>query len=345
MRAIKTHKGKLYENDMDEPHPEPGQVRLKTLVCGICGTDLHARHDLRHLIEGTAKAGTPIPTNPSEPVVFGHEFCGEVLEYGPGHESPIPIGANVVALPYIQSPEGFEFIGYSNRFPGALAEQVLVTEQMMFEVPNGLPPLHACLTEPVAVGAHAVARANMHEPSTIMVVGCGAIGLAVIAALKARGLGPVIACDPLAEQRKQAERIGADYAFDPNTEPTASVWAKHKAGSSGGRAVAFECVGAPGMVQRIIDEVPHKALVIGVGNAMRASSIDQIMAFNKELDIRFSMTYTLEEFGRTLHDLAEGRIDGEALIGRVVEPELVPQAFDDLESGVATGKLMVTFDD
>ncbi|MET0378434.1 MAG: hypothetical protein ABW049_05510 [Spongiibacteraceae bacterium] len=66
---------------------------------------------------------------------------------------------------------------------------------LLFEVPNGLAPKDAALTEPFSVGAHAVARANVPKDSVVMVVGCGPIGLAVIAALKARGIGPVIGMD------------------------------------------------------------------------------------------------------------------------------------------------------
>src|SRR5690606_11514362 len=105
-------------------------------------------------------------------------------------------GRLVVALPFITGPQGAEYVGYSNRFPGGFGERMVVTEKLAYEVPNGLPAQQAAMTEPFAVGAHAVARARIgEEPSVVMVVGCGPIGLAVIAALKARGIGPVIGTD------------------------------------------------------------------------------------------------------------------------------------------------------
>src|SRR4051812_10782805 len=74
-------------------------------------------------------------------------------------------------------------------------------------------------------------------------------------------------------------------------------------------AVVFECVGRPGMVNAVILQVPRNARVVVVGNVLGESSIDQVVAFNKELDLRFAMNYTSAEFGKTLNDIADGRIE------------------------------------
>ena len=89
---------------------------------------------------------------PSEQIVFGHEFCGEVAEYGPGCRRSSPTGTRVVALPLLRGQQGVDTVGLSVHAPGAYAEQMLVEESLMMPVPNGLATDVAALTEPMAVG-------------------------------------------------------------------------------------------------------------------------------------------------------------------------------------------------
>src|SRR5205807_2334839 len=106
-------------------------------------------------------------------------------------------------------------VGYSSRVPGGFAETIVLSEALMLEVPNGLSAEHAALTEPLAVGEHAVVKAEAERDHVPMVVGCGPVGLAVIASLKARGLGPIVAVDFSPERRAAALRMGAERTIDP----------------------------------------------------------------------------------------------------------------------------------
>jgi threonine dehydrogenase-like Zn-dependent dehydrogenase len=342
MRGVVLRKGQLVGADLAEPVPGEGQLLLATKACGICGTDLHARKQVHGFFDGLARSGTPMPVDPDADIVMGHEFCGEVIGRGPG-TGRIPEGALVVGLPYVTGPQGAEYVGYSNRFPGGFAEQVVVTEKLMFVVPEGLTPLHAALTEPLAVGAHAVARADPQAGSVVMVVGCGPIGLAVIAALKARGIGPVVGLDFSRSRLALAEQFGADEVVDAGRETQADVWARLGAGKQR-RAVVFECVGRPGIAQQVIEQVPKNAAVIVVGNALGESTIDQVIAFNREIDLLFSVNYTPREFGQTLEDLASGRIDARAVLSDVVGPDGVAAAFEQLaDPTLAHAKIVVSF--
>jgi len=329
-----------------EPPPAPtqGQVLVRTLTCGICGTDLHALGHMHDFLAGLQRSGSALATDPDKPVVFGHEFCAEVLDHGPGTQPRLKPGTRVVGLPYLTGPFGAEFVGYSNRYPGGFAEQMVLTEKLLFEVPNGLSAEHAAMTEPFAVGAHAVARANIQPPAVIAVVGCGPIGLAVIAALKARGLGPVIGLDFSPGRRRFAEQLGADEVADPAVEPLSAVWARHGAGRRGPRAAAFECTGRAGAAQSVVAALPANGQLIVVSNALEASSIDQVVAFNKELDISFSLNYTPAEFRTTLDDIAEGRIDAAKVLTGVVAPEAAPAAFEALKDPERHAKIVVKFD-
>ena len=147
--------------------------------------------------------------------MFGHEFCGEVVEHGPRCRRGAPTGTHVVALPLLRSEHGVDTIGLSAHAPGAYAEQLLVEEALMMPVPNGLAPEVAALTEPMAVGLHAVRRGDVGRRTVAIVIGCGPIGLAVILMLKAKGVRTVVASDYSAGRRGLATACGADVVVDP----------------------------------------------------------------------------------------------------------------------------------
>src|SRR3989344_7344451 len=164
--------------------------RDRRLVCD----EIAALHHMEHMIDLSRRAGAPDNGfDPAADTVFGHEFCAEILDHGPGSPKALKAGTRVVGVPVTMHGGGIEALGFSNRLPGGFAQQMLLTEAMILEVPNGLPTDKAALTEPFAVGAHAVAKAKLEPKSVSLVVGCGPVGLAVIAALKAQGHGPGIA--------------------------------------------------------------------------------------------------------------------------------------------------------
>ena len=150
--------------------------------------------------------------------MFGHEFCGEVAEYGPGCRERVPAGSHVVALPMIRRAGKPHATGLSAAAPGAYAEQVLVEESLMMAVPNGISPELSALTEPMAIGWHAVRRSEIGRRDVAIVIGCGPIGLAVICLLKARGVRTIVASDLSAARRELASRCGADIVVDPTHE-------------------------------------------------------------------------------------------------------------------------------
>jgi threonine dehydrogenase-like Zn-dependent dehydrogenase len=345
MKAVVLRGGAFVIDEKPDPVPGRGQILVATKSCGICGTDLHARHHLDGFLDGLRRSGSPIPTDPSRDVIFGHEFCGEVLDHGPDTDTRLRPGTLIVGLPFVTGPRGADYVGYSNDFPGGFAEQMVLTEKLAYPVPNGLDATHAALTEPFAIGVHAVGRAAVQIPegAVIMVVGCGPIGLSVIAALKARGHGPVIGVDYSPARRRFAEAVGADETVDAARETQAEIWARSGTGK-GRRPVVFECVGRPGVVKAIIAEVPPRAVVVVVGNVLEESAIDQVVAFNKEIDICFTQNYAPAEFRETLHAIAEGRIDVSPVLTGVIGPGDVEDAFAALADPETHAKIVLSFE-
>lgn len=181
MRATVLLNSELTTRAIPDPVPGEGMLITRPLACGICGSDLHARHHAEHLCSMLHGAGFRGFMDPKKPVVMGHEFCCEVLETQEGFER----GQRVVALPFIQGPNGIELIGYSNNFNGAFAEQMLLQSSLSFAVPDHVPANTAALAEPLSVAVHAVAEADADSECAYAVIGCGPVGLFVIARLRA----------------------------------------------------------------------------------------------------------------------------------------------------------------
>lgn len=355
MKAVIRRDRRLVCDEIADLQPAEGQVLVKTLACGICGSDLHALHHMEHMIDLSRRAGSPDNGfDPSADTVFGHEFCAEILDHGPGSSKALKAGARVVSMPITLHDGGIEALGFSNRLPGGFAEQMLLTEAMVLEVPNGLPTDHAAMTEPFAVGAHAVAKARLEPKSVSLVVGCGPVGLAVIAALKAGGHGPVIAADFSPRRRAAAERLGADIVVDPAVENPHDRWEalgvpKSRAaqsmmqmmGNPIARPVVFECVGAPGVLQALIEAAPAGAQLVVAGVCMETDRIEPSIAITKEIELTFVFGYTPEEFALTLRQLSEGIIDVSSLVTGKVGLDGVAEAFAALGDPEAHVKILV----
>jgi len=229
MRAAVMLNHKLSVETLPTPEPGPGEVLVKTLACGICGSDLHALKHTEKLVEVSQRSGGVFSMDLSRGIVMGHEFCVEVVAHGPSTKKQLKVGTRACSMPVIIRPTGVETVGYSNDNPGGYAERMLLSEALLLEVPNGLAAEHAALTEPLAVGVHAVAKANVRGDEVPLVIGCGPVGLAVIAALKLKGLHPIVAADYSPARRALAEKMGADIVVDPARSQPYATWAEHAA--------------------------------------------------------------------------------------------------------------------
>ena len=354
MRAAIRRAGDLVVDEMATPRPGAGQVLVKTLVCGVCGSDLHALDHYDHMIDLSSRMGAPSAMVKGADTVFGHEFCCEVLESGPETAGRFKAGDRVVSIPGLMTPTGFEALGFSSRIPGGFAENMLLSEMLMLPVPNGLSAEHAALTEPLAVGEHAVVKAGIEPDHAMLVVGCGPVGLAVIASLKARGLGPVTAADFSPERRAAAERMGADTVMDPAQVSPHTSWADVDvpatradamaglmAGKSVRRPLIFECVGTPGMLQSLAEAAPVGTRIVVAGVCLETDPIEPLIFIGKEIELRFVLGYSPEEFAGSLRHLSEGATRYTDAITSVVGLDETPEAFRRLQTDKSQIKILV----
>jgi threonine dehydrogenase-like Zn-dependent dehydrogenase len=377
MKAVICTNSKLELVERPAPEPGPGQLLIDVLRCGICGSDLHARRHGDDVADVAAEVGYDGLMRAHQDVVMGHEFCGEVVEHGPKSRRWWPAGTRIVAMPLLRRGKDVHPTGLSADAPGGYAEKMLVEESLAFPVPNGLPTESATLTEPMAVGLHAVRRSEIGKGEVAIVIGCGPVGLAVICMLKARGVRTVVAADFSPGRRALATACGADVVVDPAAEspytavagrghydsapavfelavgamdklrrlplPWQHVWRAAEAvgAAKPNRPVVFECVGVPGVIEQIISSAPLFSRVVVVGVCMEPDRFRPAMAINKEIDLRFVLGYTPLEFRDSLHLLADGKVNAEPIVTGVVGLPGVDNAFTALGNPETHAKILI----
>jgi threonine dehydrogenase-like Zn-dependent dehydrogenase len=378
MKAVVCQDTKLNVADVPDPIPGRGQLLIKVERAGICGSDLHARYHGDDVADICAEMGYPDFMRSNQAVVLGHEFVGEVVGHGPGSRKQAKVGSRVVALPLLRRGKDVHTTGLSTEAPGAYAEQMLVEESLAFAVPDDVQVELAVLTEPMAVGLHAVRRGEVKKGDVAIVVGCGPVGLAVISMLKASGVKTVVASDFSAGRRDLARRCGADVVVDPEQDspysaggdhghlesmpavlglavdamdrlrriplvPWQRVWQAAEAVGAANpkRPVIFECVGVPGVLEQIISSAPIFSRVVVVGVCMEPDRLRPAVAINKEIDLRFVLGYTPPEFHETLRLLARGKVNAAQIVTGSVGLGGVDNAFTALGDPEVHAKIII----
>jgi 2-desacetyl-2-hydroxyethyl bacteriochlorophyllide A dehydrogenase len=336
MRASVLRDGRMvYRDDLPEPVPGPGQVLVAVRSCGICGSDLHFAAHGELMLEMSEQAGAGaggIEVDLSRDIFMGHEFSAEILEAGPDTDTH-PAGTMVTSLPIVLSAKGFDPIVYSNSTLGGYAERMLLSAPLLMPIPNGLDPKQAALTEPMSVGLHAVNKSNIAPSETALVIGCGPIGIAIIAALRLRGVESIVASDFSPKRRELANAMGAHQVLDPaQGSPFDSVKAR----------VVFEAVGVPGIIDDVLRRARRGTRLVVAGVCMQPDAVHPFFGIAKEINMQFVLAQTPDEFAESLRALADGEIDVAPMITGEVGLDGVGAAFDDLADPERHCKVLVT---
>ena len=336
MRAAVMERGVISVVTVDDPRPLAGEVIVKTRACGICGSDLHAAQHTEAFVATSREAGGAFKLTTFDPVVLGHEFCAEIVDYGPDTAHDLPAGTLVCSVPMLMRGAGLA-VGYSAEIPGGFAEYMLLSRSLLLPVPAGTPATHAALTEPMAVGLHAVNKARLATGDAVLVIGCGPVGLAVITALRQRGVAPVYAADFSPRRRALALAQGATAVVDPASE---NPWA-HAELRRPEHVVVFECVGVPGMIDQVFVAAPRNARIVVVGVCLQMDHSRPLIAVNKELSVQYVLGYSFDEFGEALRCIADGTFAVAPLVTGQVGLDEVAGAFTALRDPEQHAKVLV----
>lgn len=376
MKAVVCQNGELSVEDVPEPVPHHGHALISVLRCGICGSDLHMRKHCDALKQVNERVGYHALPSATDAFIFGHEICGEILDYGPGTKRKLKPGTRVVAPPIVRWGKEIDMAGLSVRSNGGYAERMLLDELVLMPVPNGLSTDLAALSEPMAVAWHAVRRSEVKQKDVAIVIGCGPVGLGVIAILKARGVSTVVASDFSAGRRALAKACGADVVIDPRDAtpyddwetfgwvtsfggllelavetreqlekvplPWWTAWGMAEAlGAGPKRPIIFECVGVPGVLNSVITGAPLFSRVMVVGVCMQPDTIEPAIALQKEIDLRFVFGHAPHEYRAALHMIADGKVNCGPMITGVVGLAGVERAFAELGDPELHAKILI----
>jgi threonine dehydrogenase-like Zn-dependent dehydrogenase len=351
MRAAILRNGAMVVDEIDDLVPTAGQVLVETIACGICGSDLHTVDHAEEMVEVALDAGSAtFDFDPSRDLVMGHEISVRVVETGEGVTSVEP-GTVAAAMPMLVTDGEVAVPGYDNRYPGGYCERMLLDPGALLPVPNGLDPRLAALTEPLAVGLHAVNQSSVAEgaPRPAIVIGAGPVGLSVIASLALTGTQPIIASDFSPRRRALAAEMGAHVVLDPGAASdrqagfNQAVQALSDEGALDPESppVVFEAVGVPGMIDMAMTGMPNGSELVVVGVCMEHDTFRPMMGIFKRLTMKFVLGWSPDEFAQSLHNLAEGHIDGTKLVTGEVGLDEVPASFAALADPEQHVKILV----
>ena len=330
MRAVVLRGGELTVRETADPVPGQGDLLLKTLSTAICASDVHYMDHPELAIDD--------PTGRSlydedRDIVMGHEFVGEVIGHGPGCSDAFPIGARVTSMPIRLvdgGAGGVRIIGQHPEAQGSFGELLVVPEAAAKVVQGTVSSDAIAVVDCFAVGEFYVRSANLQPGEVPIVIGAGAVGLSAVAALSSRGIEPIIVSDLRAERRELARNgFGAHVLVDPSKQSVFDVFrqvrAEHKLGGS---PVVFECVGAPGLIDRLVAEAEFLSRIYCAGGWYTGDTLSITEATRNGLTLQFGGGPMPQDWYGVLDAVVDGRLDPMPSVGRVIGLDEVPHAIE-----------------
>ena len=306
-----------------EAEPAAGEVRVRSTVVGICGSDLHAACGEHPFID--------LPYRP------GHEVVGVVDAVGSGVDGSW-LGSRVAVEPNLacghcpQCRAGRynvcrDLLVLGCQTPGALADSFTIAADCIVALNPSLDDDHAILIEPLATPIHAVRRAvaavgDLRDRS-VVVIGAGPIGLFALLAARQAGATVVVA-DLLESKRARAERLGAAGSFDPTAVD--AVETAHRL-LGGPAAVVIDCVAIESSVAQAVDLVDKGGAIMIVGVSSGATPVRLDLVQDRELALIGNLMYVREDFLAAIDLLASGAVPIDEFISARFDFEHSAQAF------------------
>jgi (R,R)-butanediol dehydrogenase / meso-butanediol dehydrogenase / diacetyl reductase len=318
--------------ELPSPTPGPRQVVVDIVLCGICGTDLHAY-----------QSGAPY-----NPAICGHEWVGVVSATGPDTKRVAEGDRVVVAVPPPCGQCGACRAGQSTycstvflsatgrdvRDPkhGGFATQLAIASDRVLPALAGLSDVEAAQVEPATVALHAVRKSGLRLGDVAVIQGAGPIGLTTMQWVKAAGAGVVIVIEPNESRRELAQSLGATMTVTPG-EAAQTLVREHTAGL--GADHVYECVGRAPAIQSAVDLARRGGTMSLIGLSDTDASIVPAVWLVKEINLNASLAYTHEEFAMAMGMIADGRMRLAPMHSSTVGLDGLGSALADLASGTS----------
>ncbi|NHI16300.1 2,3-butanediol dehydrogenase [Microbacterium excoecariae] len=324
MRAALFHaKEDLRIEDVPEPSPGPGQVKLRNAFAGICGSDLH----IYYAPEASGVDLTqPHPlTGAMPPQILGHEFSGTVVELGEGVEG-LEIGDDVAVWPVYYCgtcaacrrgmPNACSTITFHGiqSHGGGMAEFTTVDAAKVHRLPEGVDLTMGALVEPMSVAWHAVTHSGVEPGGSALVQGAGPIGIGVWFALRAQGVDRVLVSEPSAERRAIIERLGAT-TVDPVSGDLAAAVAELTNGE--GVDAAFDAAGVGAAISAGVASLVQGGRLVVVALHERPVDFLPTALVMRETEVKGVLGYTQDDFAAVIDAMAAGKYDTTGWVEKV----------------------------
>ncbi|CAB4946930.1 unannotated protein [freshwater metagenome] len=334
MKAVVFHaKQDLRIEDVAEPTPLPGQVKLKNAHVGICGTDLHVYYDPDTCGSDFSK---PHPiTGAQPPQILGHEFSGTVVEVGDGVED-LKVGDRVAAWPIYHCgtchpcltgrPAGCTTAGFHGltSHGGGLATYTTLKATQCFKLPDSVDLRLGALVEPMSVGWRAVRRSGAGKGSRALVIGAGPIGISVFIALREHGVEDIFVSEPSAMRRAAIAGVGATHVIDPMSTDLAKAIADLTGGA--GVDFVFDAAGIVAALDQGISLLAPGGSAVIIGVHSTTMIVDPLTLLLREITIGGSCAYDRQDFAEVIEAMSRGVYDPTGWVADV--------AFNDVESTI-----------
>jgi threonine dehydrogenase-like Zn-dependent dehydrogenase len=330
LRAVVLRDGWLQVRETPDPTPGPGELLLRTLSTAICASDVHFMdHPDLGINDPTGRS----LYDPDQDIVLGHEFVGEVIDFGSGCAEQFAVGARVTAMPVRLvdgGAGGLRIIGQHPEAQGSFAELLVVSEVAAKPITRDVSSDAVALTDAFAVGEFYVRSAQIQPGEVAIVIGAGAIGLSAVAALASRGIEPIVVADFKAERRELArDRFGAHVVVNPVEKSPFDAFQLVRAERGlPGPAVVFECVGAAGLIQNIVESAEMGTRIYCAGGWYTGDKLDITTATRQGVTIQFGGGPHPQDWYGTLDAIASGRLDPLPSVGKIIGLDEVPDALD-----------------
>jgi 2-desacetyl-2-hydroxyethyl bacteriochlorophyllide A dehydrogenase len=313
--------------DAEVPTPGPGEVLVRSVVVGVCGSDTHAAHG-RH----------PFIVLPYHP---GHEVVGIVAATGPGVDTFEP-GQRVTVEPDLpcwnckQCDNRRENLCENLRFfgcvhdQGGMADYFTIDARRLHLIPDGLDDRAAALIEPLSTPVHAVRIAGDVKDRAVAILGAGTIGLLLLRVVVAHGARRVVVTDMLPGKRDRALDLGADSVVDAAAE---DVVDRVRAELGESADVVFDCVAATPTVRQAIGMASKGGTVVIVGVPTGDVAVPLPLVQDHQIRIQGSATYLPEDYAESIDLLQRGHVRADDIVTAIVPLESAAEAFDMSGSG------------
>lgn len=323
--AVFYGKHNLKTEEISMPEPKADEVIIKVMACGICGTDIH-------IFEGDEGAAQTPPGT-----VLGHEFSGVVTRVGAGVNS-IHIGDRVTVDPnklcgncyFCRSAIGHfceNIVGIGTTANGGFAEYCAVPQSQIYKIADSTTFEEAAMAEPVSCCMHGIDLCDINTDDTVLIIGCGMIGMIMLQLAKIAGAAKLIVIEPEEEKLEFAKKLGADICINPISEKAEDVL---KSNNITRISKVIECAGRCDTMEQAVSLAGKKSIVMffGLTAPKDIINIKPFEIFKKELEIKASYInpYTQQ---RAIDIIDSGKIDVKSMLYKIADLDELPQILSD----------------